>query len=212
MRCFNSSFVICGNSGLASERIATLSSSGSISMRCFNCGNSGLASERIATFNSGAYRFLTPWGGNSGLASERIATPRGGRVRMPWGARGNSGLASERIATGRNTDDGVISQKPWEFRTRFREDCDAEIANVPIDQALLWEFRTRFREDCDQLAVGEHGDVESLVGIQDSLQRGLRQDRGLGRWCTKADIRGNSGLASERIATLRRRLERVTLL
>jgi len=38
----------------------------------------------------------------------------------------------------------------------------------------MWEFRTRFREDCDLLQfVFGHSYLPS-VGIQDSLQRGLR--------------------------------------
>ncbi len=37
---------------------------------------------------------------------------------------GNSGLASERIATRHLRFWRPVSRSRWEFRTRFREDCD----------------------------------------------------------------------------------------
>ncbi len=117
--------------------------------------------------------------GNSGLASERIATNFPcGTYSVPHNVRGNSGLASERIATVTLPRSSHGPRREWEFRTRFREDCD---------------HRQR---------VGGGLRHANAVGIQDSLQRGLRPNDSHYELKHKL-CGGNSGLASERIATLR---------
>ncbi len=142
--------------------------------------------------------------GNSGLASERIATsPKPESESRKLISCGNSGLASERIATGKKNGGVFCSPKPWEFRTRFREDCDrgsglaprlatawggnsglaseriATYVRTPYFEVrsitTAWEFRTRFREDCDYHEIEHKACCQFMfVGIQDSLQRGLR--------------------------------------
>ncbi len=81
-----------------------------------------------------------------------------------------------RHTVGKDAHDGSLTA--WEFRTRFREDCDGKLKDeAGRESALEWEFRTRFREDCDRhlpLIFFTTILYSTQVGIQDSLQRGLR--------------------------------------
>ncbi|GEM_PF-1958576 len=189
-----------GNSGLASERIATPTSSISsiVDKTLVGIQDSLQRGLRPALSSSGKpskrsmWEFRTrfredcdprPSGlrapifaacGNSGLASERIATSSP-ESSEGFGPRigGNSGLASERIATDFLHWTGLLIL-PWEFRTRFREDCDKILLNPrknnpkPCGNSGLASERiaTVKRPSCCHRC--------RLVGIQDSLQRGLR--------------------------------------
>ena len=128
-----------------------------------------------------------------------------------------------RRAMNRNSTNAV--SKRWEFRTRFREDCDlllrlrhsscllcgnSGLASERIATVVQFLQLRRIEipvgiQDSLQRGLRQSnsvaGDSPNLfVGIQDSLQRGLRRTR-LVMIDDVNSLSGNSGLASERIAT-----------